>query len=176
MMLCSLFSFGGIWKRFSFLSITFRIAWTFDCSNSVPALLNVLFTSSSLEEQPIPARFTLLVLFPCLCWFIFFPISMLFLLFPYCFSNFLIPSPCFLMPAWAFWQSTCDLWCIHHYIFHLLPVFIYIRVFPLCFLCLIFDHALIFFTCLFLLELPYMHSWFKLLTPSFCCIKPHLRC
>jgi len=27
---------------------------------------------------------------------------------------------------------------------------------------------------LFLLELPYMHSWFKLLMPSFCCIKPHV--
>jgi len=31
------------------------------------------------------------------------------LLFPYCFSNFLIPPLCFLMPAWAFLQSTCDL-------------------------------------------------------------------
>jgi len=44
--------------------------------------------------------------------FSFFPISILFLLFPYCFSNFLIPPACFLMPAWAFWQSTCDLCCI----------------------------------------------------------------
>ena len=30
--------------------------------------------------------------------------------------------------------------------FHLLPVFIYIKVFPLCFCYLIFDHALVFFT------------------------------
>jgi len=33
--------------------------------------------------------------------FSFFPISILFLLSPYCISNFLIPPPCFLMPAWA---------------------------------------------------------------------------
>ena len=77
--------------------------------------------------------------------FLFFPISILFLLFPYCFSNF-IPPPCFLMPAWTVWQSTCDLCCIHHYIFHLLPVFIYIKVFSLCFHYLIFDHALVLFT------------------------------
>jgi len=43
-----------------------------------------------------------------------------------------------------------------------------------CFRYLIFDHALVFFTCLFLLELPYTHSWFKLLMQSFCCIKPHV--
>jgi len=69
-----------------------------------------------------------------------------------------------------------DLCCFHHYtcIFHLLPVFIYVKIFPFCFHYLIFDHALVFFTCLFLLELPYTHSWFRLLTPSFCCIKPHV--
>jgi len=65
--------------------------------------------------------------------FSFFPISIFFLLFPYCCSNFLIPPPCFLMPAWAFWQSTCHLCSFHHYIFHLLPVFIYAKVFPLYF-------------------------------------------
>jgi len=43
-------------------------------------------------------------------------------------------------------QSTCDLGCVHHYIFHLLPVSIYVRVFPLCFHYLIFDYALVFFT------------------------------
>jgi len=52
----------------------------------------------------------LLVLLPCLCRFIFFPISILFLLFHYCFSNLLIPPPCFLMSAWTFWQSTCVLY------------------------------------------------------------------
>jgi len=72
------------------------------------------------------------------------------------------------MPAWTFWQPICHLCCIHHYIFHLLPVFIYISAFPLCFRYLIFDHAFVFFRCFFLLELPYMHSWFKLLTPSWC--------
>jgi len=50
----------------------------------------------------------------------------------------------------------------------------YMKVFPLCFHYLIFHHTLVFFTCLFLFELPYMHSLFKLLTPSFCCIKPHV--
>jgi len=54
--------------------------------------------------------------------FSFFLISILFLLFPHCFSNFLIPPPCFLMTAWTFWQSTCDLCCFHHYVFHPLPV------------------------------------------------------
>jgi len=63
--------------------------------------------------------------------------------FPYCFSIFLIPAPCFLMTAWIFSQSTCDLCCFHHYIFHLSPVFIYIKVFPLSFCYLIFDHAIL---------------------------------
>jgi len=66
------------------------------------------------------------------------------------------------MPAWTFYQCTCGLRCFHHYIFHLLPMFIYIKVFPLCFSYLIFDHALVFFMCIFLLELPYTYSWFKL--------------
>jgi len=45
----------------------------------------------------------------------------------------------------GFGQYTCDLCCIHHYIFHLLPVFIYIKVFPLCFHYLTLDHAFVFF-------------------------------
>jgi len=63
--------------------------------------------------------------------FSFFPISILFLLFPYCFSNFLIPPRCFLMTAWTFWQCTCDLCCFRHYIFHRLSVFIYSTLLPL---------------------------------------------
>jgi len=35
------------------------------------------------------------------------PFSVLCLLFPYCCSNLLIPPPCFLMFARAFWHSTC---------------------------------------------------------------------
>jgi len=38
--------------------------------------------------------------------------------------------------------------------FHLVPVFIYIQVFPLSFLYLVSNHAFIFFTSLFLLEFP----------------------
>jgi len=67
----------------------------------------------------------------------------------------------------------CDL-CCFRYIFHVLPVFIYIKAFPLCFHCVIFDHVLVCFTCLFLFEFPYTHSWLKLLTLSFCCIKLHV--
>jgi len=44
--------------------------------------------------------------------------------------------------------------------FHLLPVFIYSKAFPLCFFYFVSDHALVFLTNLFLLKLPYMHSWF----------------
>jgi len=51
--------------------------------------------------------------------------------------------------------------CTSHYIFHLLQMFSYIKVFPLSFRCLMFDHALVFFTGLFLLVLPYTHSWFN---------------
>jgi len=39
--------------------------------------------------------------------FSFFSDFYTFLLFPYCFSNFLIPPPRFLLTEWAFWQSTC---------------------------------------------------------------------
>jgi len=77
--------------------------------------------------------------------FSFFPISILFF-FSYCFSNFLIPPQCFLMTALTLWQCTCDLCCLYHYIFHPLPVFIHIKVFPLCFRYLIFDHSLSFHT------------------------------
>jgi len=98
------------------------------------------------KEIILCVLFTLLVLLPCLCQFFFFSNFHTFLLFPYCFSNFLIPPPYFLMPIWAFWQSKCVLCCFHHYIFHLLTMFIYIKVFPLCFHYLIFDHALVFFT------------------------------
>jgi len=59
--------------------------------------------------------------------FCFFSNFHTFLLFPYCFSNLFIPPPCFLMCAQTFWRSTCDLCCFYH--FHLLPVFIYIKVF-----------------------------------------------
>jgi len=82
--------------------------------------------------------YLLLILLPCLCQFFFFPISIHFLLFHYCFSNFLIPPPCFLMPVlWAFWQTIIFFICcvhLHPDICTLLPH-------------LIFDHALVFFTC-----------------------------
>jgi len=64
------------------------------------------------------------------------------------------------------------LWCFRHCLFHLLSVFIYVQVFALFFHCLISNHAFVFLSCLFLLELPYTYSWLKLLMPSSCCIKP----
>jgi len=36
--------------------------------------------------------------------FSFFPISIFYVLFPYCFSNFFIPPPCFLMSAWTIYM------------------------------------------------------------------------
>jgi len=65
----------------------------------------------------VPLSVFLFFQFPC------------FFFFSYCFSKFLIPPPCFLMTAWTFWQSTSDLCCFLHYIFHLLPVFISSRYF-----------------------------------------------
>jgi len=99
------------------------------------------FCSKLLTKWLFSILFTLIVLL-CLCWFFFLQFSILFLLFPYCFSNFLIPPPCFLMPAWAFWQSTCDLCCIHHYIFSSVASV----HFHQCIRYLIFDHAFVFFT------------------------------
>ena len=64
--------------------------------------------------------------------------------------------------------------CLHHYPFHLMPVFIYIQVFPLFFLYLVSNHAFIFLTSLFLLQFPYTYSWLELLMLPFCCIKPHV--
>jgi len=90
-----------------------------------------------------------------------------FIFYPYCFNNLFIPSLCFLMSAWAFRQSAYNLCCLHHYICHLLPVFIYTKAFPFCFLCLISDHTCVFLTFLFLLELLYTHSLLELLMPSF---------
>ena len=98
-------------------------------------LFNGLFSrTKNMVRLKVEKAFCLLILysFHASVDFSFFPISILFLLFHYCFSNFLIP-PRFLMTEWAFWQSTCDPCCFDHYIFHLLPVFIYIKVFPLCF-------------------------------------------
>ena len=45
--------------------------------------------------------------------------------------------------------------------FHLFPVIIYTQTFPFYFLYLISDHASKLFTCLFLLKLPYTHSWLE---------------
>ena len=56
--------------------------------------------------------------------------------------------------------------CFHHYLFHLMPVFIYITVFPLFLLYLTSDHVFIFFIGLFLLESPYTYSWLELFMPS----------
>jgi len=144
--------------------------------NDIASVLHNNSASRSHVCNSTSFLFTLLALLPCLCDFLFFPISILFLLFRYCFSNILIPAPCFLMPAWDFWQSPCNLCSIHHYIFHLLPVFIHIKVFPLCFCYLIFDHALVFFT-----SFPFWASihallihTFKLLMPPICCIKRHV--
>ena len=89
--------------------------------------------------------------------------------FPNCFSNLLIPPPCFLVSAWTFCHSTYVLSCFHHYTFHLLPVIIYTQAFPICLLYLNSDHASVLLTCLFLLQLPYTHSWLELPTPTFCC-------
>ena len=110
---------------------------------------------------------------PAICVFSL-PLSVLYLLFPNCFSNLLIPPPCSLVSVWAFCHSTCVLSWFHHYTFHLLPVLIYTQAFPCCFLYLISNHASVLLTCLFLLELPYMHSWLELPTPTCCSFKPHV--
>ena len=135
-----------------------------------------MFLSLCLGNNPIYILFTLLVLLPCLCQCFFFPISILFLLFPYCFSNLLIP-PCFLMPAWAFWQSTCDLCSFHHYIFHLLPVFT-VHLHRGISILLLLPYL---WSCFGILHMSFppwapihRHSWYKLLTPSFCCVQPLL--
>ena len=80
------------------------------------------------------------------------PLSIfLFFQFPY-FSSFLTASATSSfhhnVSLWLHWpyDCTCDLCCFHHYIFHPLPVFIHIKIFPLCFRYLIFDHALSFHT------------------------------
>ena len=44
-----------------------------------------------------------------------------------------------------------------------MPVFIYIQIFPLFFHYRISNHAFVFLTCLFLLELPYTYCWFRFL-------------
>ena len=63
------------------------------------------------------------------------------LLFPNCFSNLLIPPPCFFVSAWSFCHSTYALSRFRHYTFHLLPVIMYTQAFP------------------FLLSLPYLRPW-----------------
>ena len=110
------------------------------------------------------------VLLPCLCRFFFFPISS----FPLLLQQLPHSTTMFSYACMGLLTIHTDLCSFHHYIFYLSPVFIYLKVFPLCFCYLIFDHALVFFTCLFLLELRYTHCCFILLMPSVCCIKPHV--
>jgi len=143
---------------------------SFWCSESFKSLAHSFCFFSFAEEITLFALCLLLLhSFHASVEFFSLPFSVLHLLFPYCFSNLLIPTPCFLMSARIFLHSTYVLCCFHHYLFHLLPVFTYIQVFPL------FFHNLIsILTCLFLLKLPYTYSSLKLLMPSFCSIKPHV--
>ena len=111
---------------------------------------------------------TLLVL-PCLCWFFFqFPYFFFFSLAASATSSFHhhVSFPCMGL-------STIHMWPV------LFPSFVasvHLHAgFPLCFRYRIFDCSLVFFTCLFLLEFPYVHSWYKFLMPFFVVLNAYSR-
>ena len=68
---------------------------------------------------------------------------------------------------WGLAQSPCD--CVQRQTMNHI-----VNTFPCCFLFLISNHASVLLTCLFLLELPYTHSWLELPTPTFSCFKVHV--
>jgi len=119
------------------------------------------------------------------------------------FCNFLIPPPCFLMTASNFYQSTCDLCCFHHYIFVCCQCYsappiracssTMLRVINVCmYVCMYVCYLHQDISTLLLLPYlspsfgilhmsfhpwasnPYTNSWFKVLMPTFWCVKPHV--
>ena len=144
------------------------------CSNFTPILMQSAGPSLTSADIPWSHSFSSYSIHASFEFSVFHFLYFIFFSFPYCFRNLLIPPPCFLMSARAFWHSTYVLCCFNHYLFHLVPVFIYIQVFALFFIYLVSNHAFICFTSLFLLEFSYTYSWLELLMSPFCCIKPHV--
>jgi len=124
---------------------------SFWCLGSFKSLINNYYyyyytsTSSSIViNNPVCILFTLLVLIPYFCWDFFFSSFHTFSSFPLLLQQH--PHSTAVFPCLHGPFDNSHMSCYFHHIIHLLPVFIYIKVLPLCFLYLISDHAFVFLT------------------------------